>query len=514
MQHVINRQVIELSVGETEGAFALQQQVSTQFYQQVLPILQRVFDALGEEGELISIDRLVVDLGVIPEERIRDGGWMDELYSKLMVQAEALIRDGGGRRAVVRRPVAAGIVGQWLAYMRTGRLPWNVTAIDDAWMRLLLEYLAADHGAVSLVRETLAREPVVLRRVVEQHDERFLVSLAEVLTARNQTALPGALAELGMMVRVVGGVSGPSDALVSDTGPLAAEVRVLWMAALRLAAEGGLTRTSVEIVKALLEAVVLGQVGAAVVREQLKGRVPFCEPLLEEIGRRGDAVAGVEIRDRRADITDREVKGGKLKGGENPKREALHRLTERILAPGLPEGAAGGVDPEIAEGIFVPYAGLVLLHPFLGAFFSRLGLVIDYEFVDEVARERCVHLLQHLATGETEMPEYELVMAKLLCAFPLEAPVARQFEPTAAELEEAGALLDACLSQWTVLNNTSREGLRGNFLNRAGKLYSKEGRLRLEVERSSIDVLLDYLPWNLSLVKLPWMQEMLYVNWR
>src|SRR5580658_3144128 len=179
MQHVINKQIIELTLRpglgggglrEADAAFRVQQQVSTQFYQQVLQILQRVFDALGAEGELISFDRLVIDIGAVSAETIENGGWTDDLYDKLMEQADILIRDGGGRRTVLRRSRGAGIVEQWLSYMRTGRLPWNVVSLNHEWLQLLLEHLAGDHGAVTAVREAIAGDSVVVRRIVLQHE--------------------------------------------------------------------------------------------------------------------------------------------------------------------------------------------------------------------------------------------------------------------------------------------------------------------------------------------------------
>jgi hypothetical protein len=34
------------------------------------------------------------------------------------------------------------------------------------------------------------------------------------------------------------------------------------------------------------------------------------------------------------------------------------------------------------------------------------------------------------------------------------------------------------------------------------------------VEKKGYDILLDYLPWGLGLVKLPWMNKPIYVLWR
>ena len=34
------------------------------------------------------------------------------------------------------------------------------------------------------------------------------------------------------------------------------------------------------------------------------------------------------------------------------------------------------------------------------------------------------------------------------------------------------------------------------------------------VGKNALDILLDYLPWNIHLVKLPWLKDSLYVDWR
>jgi hypothetical protein len=40
-----------------------------------------------------------------------------------------------------------------------------------------------------------------------------------------------------------------------------------------------------------------------------------------------------------------------------------------------------------------------------------------------------------------------------------------------------------------------------------------EGSWRLQVEQKAIDILLGSLPWGLNVVKLPWMESMLMVEW-
>ena len=87
-------------------------------------------------------------------------------------------------------------------------------------------------------------------------------------------------------------------------------------------------------------------------------------------------------------------------------------------------------------------------------------------------------------------------------------------ELSAAELEEAAALLEAVIQHWEALRNTSADGLRGTFLVRPGKVTLREdGDWWLQVESKSYDILLDQLPWGIGMIKLPWMQRMLRVEW-
>jgi hypothetical protein len=102
----------------------------------------------------------------------------------------------------------------------------------------------------------------------------------------------------------------------------------------------------------------------------------------------------------------------------------------------------------------------------------------------------------------------------VLCGFPLEKPVEPVESLSPEFLEEADMMLEAAIGQWEILKNTTVSGLREGFLQRPGKLFSRNGNLYLQVERSSIDVLLDYLPWNLSIIILPWMKDILRVEWR
>jgi len=165
----------------------------------------------------------------------------------------------------------------------------------------------------------------------------------------------------------------------------------------------------------------------------------------------------------------------------------------------------------LEEGVFIDCAGVVLLHPFLARFFEGLGIAEGNKLPQP---ERALCLVHYLATGLLFAPEYDLLLPKLLCNLPVDTPVDSRIELTAAEEEEADALLSAVIRHWDALGNTSAENLRGSFLVRPGKLSQRHGEHLLQVETRSYDVLLDRLPWGLGLVQLPWMERNLWVEWR
>jgi hypothetical protein len=167
--------------------------------------------------------------------------------------------------------------------------------------------------------------------------------------------------------------------------------------------------------------------------------------------------------------------------------------------------------PEATEGLYIDNAGLVLLHPFLPRLFTALGLSDEERLLQP---DRALCLLHYLATGQPAAPEYELALPKLLCGVPLPAPVSTLSELRDAEKEEAQALLEAVIRHWDALRNSTPDELRGSFLLRPGKLSLKrDGDWLLQVEPQTTDILLQKLPWGFSIVKFPWMQTMLWVEW-
>lgn len=167
------------------------------------------------------------------------------------------------------------------------------------------------------------------------------------------------------------------------------------------------------------------------------------------------------------------------------------------------------------QSLSVPLAGLVLLHPWLPRLLGACG-VLDAggRQIEPAARPKALALLHALACGEAEPYEHELPFAKLLLGGrpdePLDVPLPR---PGAGDRAEIDALLAAVREHWSALRGTGVEGLRLSFLQRRGLLARADSGWRLRMEAEPFDLLLATLPWSVGLVRLPWMDRPLTVEW-
>jgi len=168
---------------------------------------------------------------------------------------------------------------------------------------------------------------------------------------------------------------------------------------------------------------------------------------------------------------------------------------------------------DLNEKVYIRNAGLVLLNPFFTTYFNRLGMLENDLFINHEARMRAVHLLQYLVDGASDNPEPLLVLNKLLCSIPVEEPVIPGITLTEQEKRVSEELLNAVISRWDKLKNTSVAGLQNSFLQRDGALYFKDDAWRLKVEPRGYDVLLQTLPWSIGTIKTPLRHNVLYVEW-
>ncbi|MBI5926630.1 MAG: hypothetical protein HY836_13645 [Aquabacterium sp.] len=174
-------------------------------------------------------------------------------------------------------------------------------------------------------------------------------------------------------------------------------------------------------------------------------------------------------------------------------------------------------EPVISQGHLIAQAGLVLLHPYLPRCFNVLGLYPTGQRgpIADALWPRAAAVLHWLAMGDaTEALECDLGLIKLLLGRGEHEALSHGLPALLPhESEEAAALLQAVLGHWSALKGTSVEGLRQSFLQRAGWIEPLDRAWQLRVQPAAFDMLLGSLPWGLSMVKLPWMDRPMHVEW-
>ncbi|WP_437575255.1 contractile injection system tape measure protein [Sorangium sp. So ce887] len=549
-RHQIRRQILEVTVQDHEAAWRLQTELGRIHAQRLEALIDRCCTQLGAPDRLQRIALVEVDLGRLdPDHLERD--LVDKLGPLLQEALAARIREEDEKSALRGSdPEVISRLELVAFFARTGTLPWwadttRPRLLDEA-LGLLLQRAARPFAA--LIR-ALERERGALTRIVRHGHDARLWALFDALVASSQADLPSMPVELGALLRAYRAVAGATPVGFRAcvwTGALRtacveespSDGRVgFWRDALaRIALEAGVPLKSLlaglhaplgpspsawpgalGAVGQSLGVGALGAVGqspgAGVERpvRQTQREAPSRDP--------GAAAADEELSVDPAYGDSDEVYADHAGQSPGAGVERPVRQTQRE-APSRDPGARAAdeelsVDPAYGDSdeAYVDNAGLVVLWPFLGHLFERLGLMADGQIADQRALHRAAGLLQHLCTGDLEPAEHQLPLTRVLCG--MRRTEVFDFGPpvTEAEAEECIHLLTAAIERAPILRDMSIAGFRGSFLIRKGALGVRDGAWFLRVERASHDVVLDRFPWGMSWVKLPWMEAPLCVEW-
>ncbi len=485
MTHMIRQHYLHVELHGTESdGLALQRSLPVFCQDWLLPAIERVLDGCAPPAGQLCIERLELDLGAMPLDRLQR-----DLPASLARELERTLREhvppagapppasiSASSGAQLKAPQQC-IEEAFLHFLATGNFPWSfrlpegVTleqAVLDSWRQ------AADSGAVALaVKDALLRllrSANVRQRLVRQFTPIFLQALLSEVWPQASLIAEAALRSLPAV-----------------ESPLERKklVRQFWETLLAKVATGG-QLSAEQLLAEVIAALPASTAGA-----------------ITAVGRGQAAALQAHMPDKAGGQVENESWQSASEGGS----DRVEAVAEVV---GQRSKQSYGYPPK-GEGIYIDDAGLVLLHPFLPGLFQALGIS---EGDDLLQPERALCLLHYLATGRLGAPEHELMLPKILCNVPLQEPVDAEAALTAGERKEAEALLRAVIGHWQVLRNTSPDALRGTFLLRPGKISRRDGEWLLQVESQSCDLLLDQLTWSISMIKLPWMEHMLWVEWR
>ncbi|MFN8395491.1 MAG: contractile injection system tape measure protein [Bacteroidia bacterium] len=558
--HTIRKQVFDLNCRDAGRGKVLLGRVEEMYWERILPAIERVFDEMSLEGEEVVIDRLEIDLGDVTDGEFEQNaaGLIAQALRRVIREAMSkvgtgmlerpevldgtglhagLAQDSGpyarshaahfpsaeGREAAIRR--MGNKQGQWealVSFLETGLLPWwAVAEAFKPWEAFLEVARIQPERFAAFLRMTVGRSSGsgamsvevasadVITRIAGAGDARVFPMALELLLGDHAKI---ALAMLGLVLHPSNAGMGfqANEIWRVRSGMLAAGLMDGWGPAFlsRWEEATGLDASWSRLVDGL------GAIDSSGGKPRLKETVP-------ELGSREEVVLELFgewlVRKRAA----RELRGSEEEGnGNSNEGGAADQPSIVMRKPGMPPTDASpskrkrpAHEPKLPEEIFVPNAGLVLVAAFLPMFFEHLGLLEGGQFRDEAAQQRAVLLLSVLSRGLNVVDEPELAMEKLLAGLPISAPLDMSIPPSETDLEDADALLQSVIMNWSVLGDVSPDQLRGGFLLREGVLQANGRNWKLRVDRKGYDVVLERLPWSISIVSHPWMEGIVFVEW-
>lgn len=472
--HVIRREVLKVAIeGAEADGFALHRQLGALCNDWLAPALDEALSRLAPPDEHWLVERLEVDAGVFTVESMgRDFAGAVAAAVERQIREWSAAGESGRNNRPAREsgalPAKAGGAIRWLSgvqsneealayFLATGALPWwfvlraGETPESVATAALFGSGSSAEPGACLI--EALDA-PAARIRLVRQFSAPFLRALIERLAPGSSKIVEIAHTELA--------------GLAIDPERRRTLGEHLWRAAFALAAP----RRPVSL------AILIAEWSRSFTSDERTER---------------------SIIIRIARLLDTPLL-------DEPNGATSARVSDSTAARGISFPRL-----DLDEGVFVACAGIVLLHPFLPALFERLGIAGEDALLQP---DRAFGVVHFLATGERRAPEHTLVLAKLLCGFPIEAPAGAASDLPEEDAAEAGNLLSAVINHWRALGGASPDALRGTFLTRPGKLSRRGEDDLLQVEPQSFDLLLDRLPWAIGAIRLPWMKRILWVEWR
>ncbi len=454
-KHLIGKQVLNVEMSPSGNSYALQQRFSEMVWKELSPQLSDLFDRFVGENEMLRLDKIELDLGEIT---------MDTSNNAIIKKIIDLLEEELNRhKALLTLKTGANFTQGFKNAGYTAR-----DYIFQLWIHwlgtgTLPPYtLHPQENWMPQVLETLALE----HRAVSQLQDTLIKSTH----ALNRLVLQNKQNDLKSIVELFTGYSQTALLNLIDKfqDNLAKETAVM---------EISPREFEIKIWSLILKEVII------------EGKKSDSKTILRVISENIRA----DIKSLLKEMSKDEVEKGNQERNEIGKEVAKE---------------------EMETPQFFKNAGMILLHPFYNRLFQKLKLMEGKKFKNFFSQSKAILLMQFLATGQENLPEYEMILPKFLCGMPANLPMDHTIVLTKKEKTEANNLLKATIENWGALGKISPDGLREGFLIRDGKLLHQDSGWKLFVEPKALDILLDRLPWGISIVKLPWMENLLKVEWR
>jgi len=571
-QHIVKRQVVELFVNITEQSPALQERFRVLHQSSLKQKMNTLFDAYCKQDEVIRLDKIEIDLGVLPSGDVFEPHFEQQMIEQLeralhdqLTEVNSLsvkldtklVAVNEKKSATVIQSVDDSTVEQLCYYLITGELPWW-SSTEEWSLEKALKKLLKNQPLQTIQGLRKSVTPMLIKRLVLQLSSKTRLSLlAEFNRADNKGAevlvtqwfkLVIRLTSLDMLSIPISLIE-PLKKIQQVINSQQHYSQLFWFNILSNLLKQDVAVATQDLVdKSIRHLAELSQLEYVQVVELFSLLLQHSDVQQNEL-ESGLRKILIRLTDEQKNnfnsaiyqITS--VQSGsheltideKNRSADEIKTESLNRLsgnesidefflsatileTENLLTRQQDLDSVTGLEQEEAglkseKNRYVSNAGIILLWPFLTQFFSQLGLISEKKFYSVQARQKAILLLQYLGTGQQQISEHQLLLNKILCGWPIIQPLNLGLIIAKQEESAVNELLESLISYWTSLKATSVSGLRTAFIQREGILQRQHGGWSLKIERTGYDVLIDKLPWGIGLVKLPWMNEPLHTDW-
>lgn len=490
--HIIKKVFVEITVGNKEKAYSIKDGISSFLSVEVFPEIEKYVDALERRfpGQTLQIPKLDLDL------EVKNSALNTELKNTIIQhfkeELSAIAEPVLNEEQEPENNTAAHLVGSTEKMIRTliyfleyGSLPWwnlDKRGIDFLYPAVFDTLISADSFPRTL-RPVLPKEKV-RDRLIHQLPDVQLARLCRVLLKNQKTEII------------------PEPDLIRSVSALAPHDRLMvWRLILRSVSAP--TASSSDkfreyMVQQIVKAITAGTSQAESIQKNLKTIVrvfPFMKE--QEIEKEITEILKISQPDPTEHVKS--------------SSETIHQEEQFLFEKAVSEESI--LEEAIPDdGQYIPHAGLILVHPFIKTFFEHCQ-ILDPENQQLLDPELGAHLLHYVATGKTNAPEYDMVFEKFLCNIPAHQPIGRHVKLSRKHKTQAKNVIESVRHNWSPMKNSSTALLQNEFFQRPGKLVVTDYDYTLTVERKTQDILLDKLAWGIGLVKLPWKEKFMYVNW-
>lgn len=531
--HIIHSQKVILEIPARQEAYNYQNTVSRLFNNGLQAAIEKVLDGICAPGEVVRINSLNLDLG-----EINAAGFEAGFKEKIVA---SLIKATAQSKAAADTTSTSSVIKQqdsqreaFIYFITHGMLPWysNVKSTRQWEDELVSQWQYTDW---QLIAQWLTRNPQVeiVKRLSLQFSNGFLSKFGEHLYKAN-----------------TGDDNLPSETLLAwhtdllfihdQINPTPQAAETIWQNIFIVLAKIKSKTTGEYIVAQLVLKQLfanLQRVTKYIKNNKTGNPADVASAIKNNISQLLQGVIVKQVKDvlfnimtaieneQQPEVIEWYILHNKIDALSSlPAPHIIKQQNEEVVAGPKPNNSKttndreekqkqAGKKKEPEDVLYINNCGLVLLHPFISAYFTDIGLLEKKNFINEAAQQRAILLLHYLATGETEAAEFNLVMQKVLCGYRLEDTLPAAIEITETEIEESKKMLHAVIDYWPPLKNTSIEGFQTTFLQRQGRLSTIQSGWLLRVEQKAVDILLGKLPWGFSTIRLPWMSSMMNVEW-